>query len=72
MRIRDMILLLVDGVVWYGFVYYWLFSIKNPVALPAASLLLVILAAIGIGACPLVHKTQAWQQLIHGRDTKKK
>lgn len=63
---KDIFLSLFSAAVWYVFIYYWLFVLKHPVVLWKAALILLVLACIGVLACPLLHKTDAWQQLWKG------
>ena len=63
MSLRNLILSIIDLAVWYLFIYYWLYSIKNPVFLPAAAGMLVILFVLGFVLCPLVPKARVIQNL---------
>jgi hypothetical protein len=45
-------LMYVNAVIWFFFVYYLLYSIKNPVNLWTSSLVLLILAYAGTITCP--------------------
>lgn len=64
MKTRDIVLSAVSVIVWYGFIYYLLMAIKTNVDLYTASLILLVLAAIGTVACPLVNKSEEWKKLI--------
>lgn len=68
MSLRNLILSILDLAVWYLFIYYWIYSIKVDVFLPAAAGVLVILLVLGFVLCPLVPKSQLMQKL---RDKKK-
>ena len=64
MNAKDWLLAGVETVVWYGFIYYTLYSIKNPVNLFASSLILLTLAYIGTISCPWFRHTKAFEELF--------
>lgn len=63
MKLMDWFWAVVEFGIWYAFVYYLLYTIKNPVILPFNALVLLVLLYLGIAACPLVRKTEAWKRL---------
>ena len=64
MKKKDRMLMGIEAVVWYGFVYYALYSIKNPVNLFASALILLTLAYIGTVSCPWFRRTKAFKELL--------
>ncbi|MBR9679831.1 MAG: hypothetical protein GOU99_02145 [Candidatus Altiarchaeota archaeon] len=54
----------VEAIVGYGFIYYALYSIKNPVNLYASALTLLVLCYVGILACPWFRQTKAFKELL--------
>ena len=63
MKTKDLVLLVVSVIVWYGLIYYLLYAIKNPVDLFAAALILLVLGVIGTATCPLINRTEQCKQL---------
>ena len=63
MKAKDWFLSVVEAAAWYGFIYYGLYSIKNPVNLFVSALVLTVLMYIGTIACPWFRKTKAWKEL---------
>ena len=64
MEIKHIILGLLEGVVWYFFIYYLLTTIKKPDRnLWIASAVLLVLLYVGFVLCPWVRHTPAWQGL---------
>lgn len=55
---------IIEAVIWYGFIYYLLYSLKNPVDLWFSSLVLLILVFAGTMACPWVHNSSAWRRMV--------
>lgn len=64
MNTKDWFLVIVELVVWYGFIYYVLYAMKNPVNLYFGALILLVLAYIGIVSCPWFRKTKAFKELV--------
>lgn len=64
MELKHIILGLLEGVVWYFFIYYLLDTIKKPDRnLWIASGILLGLFYLGFVLCPWVRHTPAWLQL---------
>ncbi|HHG89792.1 MAG TPA: hypothetical protein ENJ90_04835 [Devosia sp.] len=55
---------IVETVIWYGFIYYLLYVLKNPVDLWFSSAVLLALVYAGTAACPWVHNSDAWRRMI--------
>ena len=64
MNIKDWLLAGVEVVVWYGFIYYALYSIKNPVNLFVSALILLVLAYLGTILCLRVMRTKTFKELL--------
>ena len=64
MNTKDWFLVIVELVVWYGFIYCVLYAIKNPVNLYFSALILLVLAYIGTVSCPWFRKTKAFKKLV--------
>ncbi len=55
---------IVEAIIWYGFIYYLLYAIKNPVELWLSSAILLVLATLGTVACPWVQNSSAWRRMM--------
>ena len=55
---------IVEAVIWYGFIYYLLYAIKNPVDLWQSALTLLVLAYLGTIACPWVRNSNRWKRML--------
>lgn len=60
MSLKDWLLALVEAALWYVFLYYLLFSIKNDVDLFKSALTLLVIAYLASISCPLVRHSGAW------------
>lgn len=65
MSIKDWIFAGVEAIFWYGFLYYFLFSIKNDVNLFQSALVLLLFCYVAIIFCPWVRHTSAWKELFN-------
>ncbi len=55
---------LVEAVIWYCFIYYFLYVLKtDDVELWKASLVLLALVYVGTISCPWFRNTNAWKKL---------
>ncbi|QDV26009.1 hypothetical protein [Aureliella helgolandensis] len=64
MELKHNLLGLLEGVVWYFFIYYFLLTLKKPDRnLWIASAILLALFYLGFVLCPWVRHTPAWQGL---------
>jgi len=63
MNSKDWFWAIVEAVIWYGFFYYLLYTIKSPVVLWQSALILLGLAYLGTITCPWVRNTEAWKKL---------
>ncbi len=64
MKIRDIIFLFFDLLVWYLFIHLWLFSIQSSVSLKFAAFALLLLLVLGVLFCPLVYKSSSFKSLL--------
>ena len=64
MNAKDWFLTGIEILVWYGFIYYLLYSIKNPVNLFVSTLILLVLVYIGTISCPWFRKTDAFKRML--------
>ncbi len=48
MKKKNLLLIIVQFIIWYFFVYFWLYTIKNEVNLWLNSLILIIIAGVGV------------------------
>lgn len=64
MNVKDWLLTGVTTIIWYGFIYYVLYSIKNPVNLFVSALVLLALIFVGTISCPWFRRTKAFKELI--------
>ena len=64
MNTKDWLLAGFEAIVWYGFIYYLIYAIKNPVNLYTSALILLVLAYIGTISCPWFRRTKAFKELI--------
>lgn len=53
----------VEAGLWYAFIYYFLYAIKNPVDLVQSAIVLVIIMYTASMMCPLLRETDAWKRL---------
>ncbi len=64
MKTKDWLLAGFEAIVWYVFIYYFIYTIKNPVNLYVSALVLIILAYLGAITCPWFRKTKAFKELV--------
>ena len=63
MKLMNMILAAVEACLWYGALYYFLYSIKNDVNLYLSALILLILVYGAGMSCPWFRNTAAWAKM---------
>jgi multisubunit Na+/H+ antiporter MnhF subunit len=64
MKTKDRFLAVVEAVIWYCFIYYLIYAIKNPVELWQSALVLLILAYLGTILCPWMQNSDAWKRML--------
>lgn len=67
MKLKDIILALVEAGLWVWFAYYLLYSLKNPVNLWQSAITLVITGYLAAWACPLIRNSSGWRRAF-GKD----
>jgi len=55
---------IVEALIWYIFIYYFLYTIKNPVDIYSSSLILLAIMYVGMLANPWVRNTASWRKII--------
>lgn len=64
MELKHILFSLLEGAVWYFFIYYFLLTLKKPDRnLWIASAILLALFYLGFVLCPWVRHTPAWLEL---------
>lgn len=63
MKIKEWFLLIVEVASWFAFLYYFLYSIKNPVDLIQSALVLLALMYIALIACPWIRNSCGWKSM---------
>ncbi|MBW2985410.1 hypothetical protein KY313_02030 [Candidatus Woesearchaeota archaeon] len=64
MKRSDWTLSIVEAIIWFFFLYYLLFSIKNEVNLWMSAFILLVLAYVGTITCPWFRNTAAYKKLM--------
>ena len=64
MNAKDWFFTVVEAVAWYGFIYYALYSIRNPVNLFASALILLALCYIAVLSCPWFRRTRTFKEML--------
>ncbi|HJO14642.1 MAG TPA: hypothetical protein QGG70_01170 [Candidatus Pacearchaeota archaeon] len=49
---KENLMYAIEAVIWFFFIYYFLYTIKNPVNLWVSALILLVLGYIGTITCP--------------------
>lgn len=63
MKLMNKALALVEAGLWYGALYYFLYSIKHDVNLYQSALIILVLGYAASVACPWFRSTAAWQKM---------
>lgn len=67
MNTKQWMFAIVETVIWYAFIYYFLYSLQNDVTLWLSALILLGLAYLGTVTCPLVHESKAWKRMWNNK-----
>lgn len=59
---KDWVLSILETGVWYSFLYYMLFAIKQGTTLWKDAAVLLGLTYLGFMLCPWVHRTKMWKE----------
>ena len=62
MKPKDMFLAIVEAALWFGFIYYFLYAVKNEVNIAQTALILLALAYLASWACPLIRHSSSWRR----------
>jgi len=62
MTLKNKFFAVVEAVLWFLFAWYALYAVKNPVDLPKAALVLVVLAYLAAVACPIFRNSSGWRR----------
>lgn len=63
MKTTDWVRAIVEAVIWFFFIYYFLWSVRNPVNLWESALILIVLAYAAALVCPWLRHTTAWRRM---------
>ncbi len=64
MTTKNIFWAIIEAVIWYVFICYFLYTTQNPVDIYASGLILLVLAYAGMMACPWVRSTAAWRKML--------
>ncbi len=67
MKTKNLFWGVVEAVIWFTFIYYLLYAIKNPVELWKASLILLVLMYLGMASCPWIRNSDAWKKMFNNK-----
>jgi len=54
---------IVEAILWYVWIYFFLYTIKNNIDISVAALILLIIGYLATLSCPWFRNTGAWQRL---------
>jgi len=63
MKTKNWFMAIIESAIWYAFIYYFLYIIKNPVDLRQGASILLVLSYLGIITCPWIRNTEAWKNM---------
>ncbi len=63
MKPKDRFLAVIEIILWYVFIYYLLYTIKNPVDLRWSALVLLVVSYLIMLVCPWVRHSSAWKKM---------
>lgn len=63
MELKNLLLGVIEAVIWYFFLWYFLDTIKRERNLWLAALILLVLAYLGFVTCPWIRETEAWKRM---------
>ena len=64
MKKGDILRGILEAIIWYVFIYYFLYVLKNPVDLWLSTLILLVLMYAGVSVCPWVRNTCGWRRMM--------
>lgn len=63
MKTENWLWAVVEAGLWYGVIYYSLYSLKNPVNLGLSALIIMGLSYLAVLVCPWFRQTDAWKRM---------
>ncbi len=63
MSTKNWFLAIIETVLWYAFIYYFLYSLKNPVNLGQSAFILLVIGYLATLFCPWFQETDAWKRM---------
>lgn len=63
MSTKNWVMAIVEAVLWYLFIYYLLWSVKNDVSVAQSALILLALAYAASISCPWFRNSGGWLRL---------
>lgn len=67
MRTKDFFLAITEAILWYIFLYFALYSLKNPVDLRTSALELLVVGYLAAWACPLLRHSDSWKRTFSNK-----
>lgn len=64
MKKIDLLMGIFEAGIWYVFIWYLLYVLKNPVELWLAALILLASMYAGVFVCPWVRYTDGWRRMM--------
>lgn len=63
MKTNDLLRGVSEAIIWYVFIWYFLYVLKNPVELWLSALILLVLMYAGVLVCPWIRHTTGWRKM---------
>ena len=63
MELKNLLLGVVEAVIWYFFLWFLLDTLKRDRNLWLAALILLVLGYLGFVTCPWIRETEAWRKM---------
>jgi len=64
MKKGDLLRGILEAGIWYVFIYYLIYVLKNSVEPWSAALILLVLMYAGVFICPWVRHTDGWRKMM--------
>ena len=64
MKKADIFSGIIEAIIWYVFIYYIIYILKNPVEIWLSALILLVLMYAGVSVCPWVRHTDSWRRMM--------
>lgn len=62
MKTKNLFLAVVEAILWFTFIYYTLYSIKNDVNIIQSALILLVILYLASWSCPLIRNSEGWRR----------